>query len=647
MTRINNSNIQGISSIIERKKSAHVYPQIGHFFTNVPERKSLNATDADKDKDPLMVNLFERGQQLTSNLKSINLQPQSCYKEIEPINLYHKVGHGTLDMYVISPSKDSKPVKEFLQKWNACDHNLFAAKDTKEFQFPLQNLVSICAMLVWQPANPDETITRILFPGSTPDYKIIEGLEKMKHLEFMKHPVCTANKLATSISSNILSKKLIKSVPFEKSTTAEPILPSKPTKHAAAIPEKDNKNVDSKVSKSIPPTDNKIVSDAKAASKQSAADKEKEKDNKNESKVSKVVDTKDNKIVSETKSTIKVSDNKTTSETVKSSSVRSRIDSKPPKSMEKRIKKESSTEKKELGKASPATTPKKTATDSKVTNGIAKENVTKSKVAAARKMKSSPSSTPAKSTKEANNRKVLESKQTATRTMKKEVASTATEKKELKTERKPISRRNVMATGSPVKSLKPKSEKDNIIRKAKLDKGVASDSSVVSTPSADDTKAKDAIDPEQQEKQIFLDDLKEEEEAVKEIEAVFKRSEERSKQIETDVEKRTIVVEKQDSATEADEDEEYIIIEKEEIEHTEDSVNEQESSVTKEEEMQKHQRDSQESEKKRKLSAEAATDDATADEKEVTTPPNEVAATESEYQNHQIDESNWSSFVIY
>lgn len=642
MTRINNSNIQGISSIIERKKSAHVYPQIGHFFTNVPDRKSVNAADADKDKDPLMVNLFERVQQLTSNLKSINLQPQSCYKEIEPVNLYHKVGHGTLDMYVISPSKDSKPVKEFLQKWNACDHNLFAAKETKEFQFPLQNLVSICAMLVWQPANPDETITRILFPGSTPDYKIIEGLEKMKHLEFMKHPVCTANKLATSISSNILSKKLIKSVPIEKSTTAEPILPSKTTKHTAAIPEKDNKNVESKITKSIPATDNKIVSDAKAATKSVASEKDKE--NKIESKLSKAAD-KDNKIVSETKSNGKVSDNKTASEMIKPS-VRSRIDSKPPKSMEKRIKKESSTEKKELGKASPVTTPKKTATEPKVTNGFAKDNAAKPKVLATRKMKSSPSSTPAKSLKEANNRKVLESKQT-TRAVKKEVVAATTEKKEIKGERKPISRRSVMTTGSPVKSLKPKSEKDNIIRKAKLDKAATSDTSVVSTPSADDAKPKDAIDPEQQDKQILLDDLKEEEEAVKEIEAVFKRSEERSKHIETNVEKRTIVIEKQDSATEVEEEEEYIIIEKEEIEHTEDSVNEPESSVTKEEEMQKHQRDSQESEKKRKLSAEggAAADDEQCGDgekmQEVITVAKEIAAAESKCRNNRSkSESN-------
>lgn len=165
MTRINNANIQGLSSIIERKASSNVYPQLGYFFTNIPESKP-EGLESDKDSDPLLVNLFERGQSLTSNLKSINLKPQPCYKDIDPINLYHKVGHGTLDMYVISPSKESKEVKEFLAKWNARDQNLFASKQSKEFQFPLQNLVSICAMLVWKPANAEETITRILFPGN-------------------------------------------------------------------------------------------------------------------------------------------------------------------------------------------------------------------------------------------------------------------------------------------------------------------------------------------------------------------------------------------------------------------------------------------------------------------------------------------------
>lgn len=554
MTRINNANIQGLSSIIERKAISNVYPQLGYFFTNIPESKPEPSLESDKDSDPLLVNLFERGQSLTSNLKSINLKPQPCYKDIEPINLYHKVGHGTLDMYVISPSKESKEVKEFLQKWNARDQNLFANKQSKEFQFPLQNLVSICAMLVWQPSNPEETITRLLFPGSTPDYKILEGLDKMKHLEFVKHPVCTANKIEATFSSTILSKKQLKSALADKSTH-EPILPSKVTRNVVAQ-EKDNKMV----------TETKSI--IKTEKENNVAD---ETEN-NETKVIKLDEKepeKDNKIASESKPIVK-----------------SRIDTRPPKSLEKKLKKDSSTEK----KSSPITTPKK---ETKQQKEKEKEREIRPKVIS-RVAKTSPSSTPAKSTKEANNRKVLESKQRTVKTVKKEVSQLNDKKenvKELKVERKAISRRPKPAAGSPMKSVK----KANSIRKPKSDKGVASDSSVVSTPSADDVKVKKIAE---QEKQILLDDLIEEQEAVREIEAVLQRSE--SKQISDE---HRAIIDKQDSTTEADEDEEYIIIEKEE-QYTEDSVNEPESTELTGKEEVKHQRDSQESEKKRKPSIE-------------------------------------------
>lgn len=549
MTRINNANIQGLSSIIERKAQSNVYPQIGYFFTNIPESKPEPPLESDKDSDPLMVNLFERGQSLTSNLNSINLKPQPCYKDIEPINLYHKVGHGTLDMYVISPSKESKEVKEFLHKWNARDQNLFASKQSKDFQFPLQNLVSICAMLVWQPANPEETITRILFPGSTPDYKIMEGLDRIKHLEFVKYPICTANQIEASVSSTILSKKQLKSALADKSTH-EPILPSKVTKPIVAQ-EKDNKTV----------TETKIMK----TDKESA-------DEKDDAKIVKSISNekdieKDNKVASEAKPVIK-----------------SRIDSRPPKSMDRKLKKDSSTEK----KSSPITTPKKEPK---------KEKEVKPKVIS-RVAKMSPSSTPAKSTKEANNRKVFESKQKAVKkdvSIVKKETTTTVEKKEVKVERKAISRRPKPAAGSPMKAARPKTAKEAVIRRPKVEK--APDSNVVSTASADDVKLDKTADPE---KQILLDDLIEEQEAVREIEAVLQRSEKRKDEI---IEHRAII-DKQDSTTEADDDEEYIIIEKEE-QYTEDSVNEPESAETgKEEEIQKHQRDSEESEKKRKASLE-------------------------------------------
>lgn len=153
--------------------------------------------DGDKDKDPLIISLLEEGQNIIQDLRHLNLSPQSCYRDSDPIILYHKVGHGTLNMYVLSPDKNSREVRDFLQKWNQSDSKLFTgAKVGKEFTFPVQNLVSICALLVWQPANPSDTITRILYPGSTPQKKIFEGLDRLKSLEYLKYPICTVKSIA-------------------------------------------------------------------------------------------------------------------------------------------------------------------------------------------------------------------------------------------------------------------------------------------------------------------------------------------------------------------------------------------------------------------------------------------------------------------
>merc|ERR1712039_323657 len=113
---------------------------------------------------------------------------------------YHKVGHGKLDMYVLNPSKESREVKEFLSRWSEDIGQLGNMKagtnvDGKELWLPIANLVSICALLVWQPANPNDTITRLLFPGSTPQNKIFKGLEKLRKLECLKQPTCSPSSL--------------------------------------------------------------------------------------------------------------------------------------------------------------------------------------------------------------------------------------------------------------------------------------------------------------------------------------------------------------------------------------------------------------------------------------------------------------------
>lgn len=42
LTRINNSNIGGMAGIVQRKVESHVYPQIGHFFSNLQVQHLLH-----------------------------------------------------------------------------------------------------------------------------------------------------------------------------------------------------------------------------------------------------------------------------------------------------------------------------------------------------------------------------------------------------------------------------------------------------------------------------------------------------------------------------------------------------------------------------------------------------------------------------
>lgn len=608
------------------------------------ERKAISP-DGDKDKDPLLINLLDAGHNIILNLRQLNLRPQPCYRDSEPINLYHKVGHGTLDMYVLSPAKDSREVKEFLQKWNSNDQKLFGTrKDPKEFSFPLPNLVSICALLVWQPANPSDTITRLLFPGSTPQHKIFEGLDRLKHLEFLKHPVCTTKSLTSSGSILGFSK----TKPIKASTMLDKILPNeqksqkiidnKPLKEKSPPQLIENKQKENKISQQEEKKTPEMNGTAKEENK---SDKVVIKSNSVESDKSgseaKKSDTngKDVEIILENKSEVKTKakiDPKPRLENKQKLTQKPRSESMTRRTVEKKTK----IERKIESRPSPPT-PKKTP-DAKV-NGVAKDkDISKPKLLNKTGVKSSPSSTPAKSTKDANNRKVVESKMKPS--AKKEASSRPPpEKKEAtpKPERKPISRRPKAVSparagkipASPSKKPGIKTDKNGIGRTIKLDKEGTTDSSAVSTPSADqDTKKIDVTKLSKTEleelKAKELADLKEEQEVVKEIEAVFRKDEKLNASDQSDLRKiKDVSID--DKTTEGDEEEEeYLIVEKEEVEQNTDSVNEQESAA-KEDEIQKHQRDSEESEKPRKGSdADKPSEDNGAIEEESVAKPEET-----------------------
>nr|XP_032514617.1 microtubule-associated protein futsch isoform X2 [Danaus plexippus plexippus] len=635
-TRINNCSVSGMASVLHRKATASVYPQIGHFFCNLEERRALASPDGDKDADPLLVSLLQTGSDMMTDLRHINLKPQHCYRSPEPINLYHKVGHGTLDMYVLNPSKDSKYVREFLKKWHNSEQKLFeSAKISGQFNFPIPNLVSICALLVWRPANPDDTITRIMFPGSTPQHKIFEGLEKLKHLEFLQYPTYTGRQMtataplpATTTTVPKPTKTVLSKGQKEKSIITEKkedkIMESD-TSHKFIKDETDSKNIiDNKLlNELVDGEEKKIESVLNEAITARVDTKIDDKINQFENNVidsmSKKKEAKKKIIDKKIKRTEKSDDGKDTafkqSEVKRSESDKIKFDykkkherTKPditasvPKSkvsqriLQKTVEKKSIPEKKSLAdeKKSPPTTPKKIS-DTRATTMV-KDKI-KGKI-----RKLSPGSTPAKSTKEANNRRVAESKYKQA-SPKREPTTKVPDKKEPKPKREPISRRP-RPLGSPIKGLKAAKSPTKTLKSVKSEsskiKGlqrVNYEDILKDAKKSDEDTSLDDI------KQQELDD-REEQEIVREIEAVFNRDSEAEEKIEyvgrSDIEKITCILDdtKTETTVDGEFEEEYLIIEKEEVDqYTEESIADRESSHEKEDELQKHKKDKEESEK--------------------------------------------------
>lgn len=109
---------------------------------------------------------------------------------IEPLTLFQKMGVGQLDLYILSPCKNSQEFQTFMQKW---PNTGSSASQTQTL--PLTALTSVSALLVWHPACPQEKVVRVLFAGVTPQASLIQGLEKLKELTFLQKPTVTAGDL--------------------------------------------------------------------------------------------------------------------------------------------------------------------------------------------------------------------------------------------------------------------------------------------------------------------------------------------------------------------------------------------------------------------------------------------------------------------